>query len=81
MYWINVNHDSCHRINLSLRGDAYLINEITTVETEDLFSCQVHKRRVGSLIKIKRLLHENVFETLWAFDGVFGLAHLFHFFN
>ena len=27
MYGVNVNHDSCHRINLSTRGNAYLLNE------------------------------------------------------
>ena len=31
-----VNHDSCHQINLSIRGNAYLINETVTSEKRDI---------------------------------------------
>lgn len=34
MHRINVNHYSCHRINLSIRGNAYLINETSNLPTK-----------------------------------------------
>ena len=34
-----VNHDSCHQINLSIRGNAYLINETTRVFQKSVLCC------------------------------------------